>query len=142
MQFQRSQGANLFGELGDDFLEPAAFGSRDPFETHAVAIDTQLLKQQLRQGHAAHALVVPFDVVAVAGMTAADQHAVGAAPEGVEDKCRIDPTGAHHANAGHIGRIVHARSAGQIGAGIAAPVAEKADNSRFKAHDSIPSICA
>jgi hypothetical protein len=67
--------------------------------------------------------MIAVNIVTVAGMTTADQDAVGPTPEGVEDKSRINPTRAHDSDTHHIGGILHSGGSGQISAGITAPVA-------------------
>ncbi len=71
-------------------------------------------------------------VVTVAQMAAADKHGVRLLGKGAQDELQIDPARAHQADHAQIRRILETRDARQIGAAIAAPVAQKADDDGFE----------
>ena len=97
-----------------------------------------LLQHPLQQAEAAQGLVVAFLVVAVAGVAAADEHAVGALGEGLQDELRVEAAGAHDPDDAHVGRVRHARGAGQVGRGVGAPVAEEGDDAGLEAVGRLP----
>jgi len=65
-------------------------------------------------------------------MAAADEDAVGAVGKSFEDELRIQAARAHHADNARVGRVLHARGAGQVGCQIGTPVTEECDDPRFK----------
>ena len=83
----------------------------------------------------AQRLVVALDVMAIARMAAADEHAVGAFGEGLEDELRVHAARAHQADDPDIRGVFQARDAGQVGGGVGAPVAEKSHDSRLPGGD-------
>ena len=94
------------------------------------------------QRHARHRLVVAGDVVAVADVAAAHHHAVGAPGEGGHDELGVDAPRAHHADDVDVGRVLEARGAGVVGAGVRAPVAEKRDDARLPRLAAAASVSA
>jgi len=132
LKMKRPECANLFSELGDDLFEPTAFGSRYPLQPKAFWIYAHPLKHHFRERDASQALVITLDIVAVARMAAADEHSVGAVFQRGEDEAGVNATAAHHADAGDVGRIFHSGRSGEVGAGVAAPVAEQPEDAWFK----------
>jgi plasmid stability protein len=122
---ERAEGLDLGGHFVDDGFDLVALGGGNPLEAHALLLDAQVLEHALEQLKAAEHLVVALDVMAVARMAAADQHAVGALGEGVEDELRIDAARAHQADDAHVRRVLQARHAGEVRRGVGAPVAEE-----------------
>src|SRR5664280_959909 len=122
---ERTEGFDLCRHFVDDGFDPLALGGRNPLQPHALLGDSQVFEEALEELKAAEHLVVALDVVAVAGVTAADEHAVGPLAEGIEDELGIDAARAHQADHPHARRVFQARHAGQIGGGVGAPVAEK-----------------
>jgi hypothetical protein len=59
-------------------------------------------------------------------MASQNQNAIDPIHESLQDYDRINPTGTHNTNNSQIRRILDARDAGQIGSGVAAPVAQEA----------------
>jgi len=78
--------------------------------------------------------------MAFTGMSAADQHSVGAELESLGDETGLYPTAAHNPDNTQIGGIFLPGRASQVSAGIGTPVAQKANYLWFKAHTSTPSI--
>ena len=70
-----------------------------------------------------HRLAVGVDVVAVGVVAAGDQHHRRAAAEGLEDHLLRDTGRAHGAHHPVGGRVLDARDAGHVAAGVGAPVA-------------------
>ena len=86
-------------ELGDHLLPALALGGRDPGPLEALLGDAQVVDHPLEQLELAPGVVVAFGVVAVAGVAAADEHAVGALLERLEGEQRVDAARAGHADA-------------------------------------------
>jgi hypothetical protein len=66
-------------------------------------------------------------------MTTADQHAVGAPRECIEDELRIDAAGAHQPDNSNVGGVPKTGNARQIGCGVRTPITKKSDDARFPA---------
>src|SRR5699024_3078755 len=77
-------------------------------------------------------VVVDGGVVAVAGVAAAEDHAVRAPLEGPENEHRVQAAGAGNADDLHIGRVLEPVGAGEVGARVGAPVAAESHNGRLK----------
>jgi hypothetical protein len=75
--------------------------------------------------------------MAVAGMTAADEHAVSALLESLEDELGVDPAAAHHPYYVNIWRIFQAGGTSQVGATIRAPVTKESHNPRLELNGHI-----
>lgn len=74
----------------------------------------------------------------LAEMSAADEYTVGTVAEPVQDKCRLYPSGAHNPYDSEMRWILQAGNSCSICCRIAAPVAQKSENSRLKTHLSPP----
>ena len=129
---QRAERPDLLGELGDDAGELVALGRRDPLETHAAVLEAELLEQLLHERVAAGRAVVAVDVVAVTGVAAGDDHAVGALGEGLHDVRGFDAARAVGLDGHHVRRVLEACRAGQVGAVVAAPTAQEPDQPWFE----------
>ena len=139
-EIERAERANSLGERGHGIREPLALGRRHPVEFQPLRLDAKPGQEALEQEDPLLGLVVAGDVVAVAGMAAADEHTVRAVLESLEDELRVDPARAHHADDTQVGRVLHARCPGQIRARIATPVAGKPDNGWIEAFHLHPHL--
>ena len=101
-------------------------------ESPSPSIDADLRQRAAEHGEAAVGLEIAVDAVALTGMAADHQHAVGALLKGPNDVVGRHRSRAHHPDRAHVGRVLKAADTRQIGAGIAAPLAEKGDDPRFK----------
>ena len=97
-----------------------------------LGVDADEVQELAEDGEAAPGVVVAGRVVAVGRVAAGDDHAVGAALERLEDEERVDAAGAGQADDAHVGRHLQAAGAGQVGAGVGAPVADEGDDSRLE----------
>ena len=118
--------------LGDGIGKVLALAGRDPAEPDAVGIKAHLLEDGVEDGDTAAGFEVAGLVVAVAGVAAADEDAIGAFEEGLGDVDGVEAAGAHEADDADVGRVLDARGAGKVGAGVGAPVAQKGDDPRFE----------
>src|SRR3990172_5816759 len=73
--------ANLLGELIHHIAQALAFGGGNPFQAQPLRLDAELREHLAQQLRTAQRFVVSFLIVAIPGMAAADQHAVGAVAE-------------------------------------------------------------
>jgi hypothetical protein len=94
-QVEGPQRPDFFGEFVHDLGVPGAFGRADEFHSNALRVDTELLQYLLQKRGPPHRLVITFLVMAVAGVSTADQDAVGPLLEGFEDELGVDAPGAH-----------------------------------------------
>jgi hypothetical protein len=69
--------------------------------------------------------------VALSGVTPGDEDAVKAQTQRLEDKQRVNPARAGHLYYPYVGGILLAAGSGEVSAGIAAPLAEKANQPWF-----------
>jgi hypothetical protein len=65
--------------------------------------------------------------VAVTGVAAADQNAVGTGHESFENQSLINPARAHYSYNSNVGGIFQAGGASQVSPGVGAPVTKEAD---------------
>jgi hypothetical protein len=129
--FHRRQGTQRLGELFDDLSEYRAFGSRDPLEAQPLRLDTGELEEPLVEWQALGGTVIATNIVAVAHVSAKHHHPVGSLLEGAQNQFRRHSPGARDADDLDVGRILHARHTGTVGPGVAAPIAQVADDFRF-----------
>jgi coenzyme F420-reducing hydrogenase delta subunit len=90
-----------------------------------LGIDPDELHDVVEHGEAPASVVVARRVVAVGRVAAADDHAVGAALEGLDDEEGVHAACAGQTDEAHVARHVQAARAGQVGAGVGAPVADE-----------------
>ena len=140
MQKLMTQGkreAPLLRDLGDKAVhhvdKALAFSRRDPLHARALLLHAQIIEQREQQRHAAPGVVIARAVVAVAGMAAAEDDAVGPALERAQDEQRIDTARARHADDLHFGGIGKPVRPRQVGARVRAPVAAEGDDLRLPA---------
>ena len=133
LQWRWSHGFDPGGELGDHAGELFAFGGRNPVEHEPVRGDADETQQFFDDGDAFGGHEVALEVVAFADVTAGDKHAIGAHLERFYDMVGRDGAAAHDTDGQDAGRIAPAAAAGQVSAGVAAPVAEESDYGRFEA---------
>jgi hypothetical protein len=76
---------------------------------------------------------VAFQEVAAAFQAAGHQHAVDAFFEGLQDVLHLDLAGAGRVDDAHVGRVLHALGARQVGGGVGAVVAAEGDDFRLPA---------
>ena len=137
---ERAEAAHARDGLVDDVGPLAALGGRHPREGDAPGLDAQEREQLAEHAEAPPGVVVAGGVVAVGRMAAADDHAVGAALEGLDDEQRVDAAGAGQADDAHVARHVQAAGAGQVGAGVGAPVAHEGGDARLEALGAARSV--
>ena len=103
------------------------------------------LEHRGERRHARGGLAVAVDVVAVAGVAAADEDAVCAVGERGDDEGGVDAAAAHHADHFDVGRVGGVRLPGTVGARVRAPRAQYAENPRLEsrvAHFSLAPLPA
>ena len=99
---------------------------------NAVSIETERLQQFPKENPTPSSVKIATGVMAIAGMTTADQHCVGTGFEGFDDQVEVNPTGAGEPNDSQVRRILQSACACKVGTEIGTPVADKGDDFRFK----------
>src|ERR1017187_8314438 len=123
---------NWLGEAAYNLGESWAFRRRNPFQVKTLFFESEVGQHQAESVRSFLSLHVAVLVVAVAGMTAAHEDAVGALGQRLDHQVGMDHARAHHANHAEAGRVLDARNTSQIGAGIGAPVATESEDQRLK----------
>ncbi len=130
---QRAETLDLGRHLVHDFGEACALARRHPLQPQPLRIDADVRQDALGNQAVAERVVVALGVVvAVVQVAAADEHAVGLLGEGAENEFQVDPARAHQADDAQSRRILEAGDAGEVGAAIAAPVAQETDDDGFE----------
>ena len=124
--------ARLGHGLVDHVAPLGALAGRHPAEGHATLVDAEEVHDVVEHGEAPPGVVVARGVVAVGGVTAAHDHAVGAALEGLDDEQRVDAPRAGQPDDAHVAGHVQAARAGQVGARVGAPVADEGGDARLE----------
>jgi hypothetical protein len=137
IRIEGAEGAHVGDGLVHHVLPLGAFAGGHPAEGHAARVDAHELHEVVEHGEAPAGVVVARRVVAVGRVAAADDDAVGAALERLDDEERVDASRAGEADQSHVARHVQAAGAGQVGAGVGAPVADEGRDAGFElvAHD-------
>jgi hypothetical protein len=135
-----TQRPDLFGEAGHHFGKPRRFGGRNPLDGETLRIDPQILQDDADGGGAAQGFDITVQVMAFTEVSAHDDDAVGSLAQGTHHQVRMDHPRAHHPDGAHVGRVLQPGDAGEVAAGIGAPVAQKTDDRRFEVvgHDAVP----
>ena len=107
---KRTEGLDLLRHVVDHGLDLLTLGGGDPLQAQSVRFDPHVREDAPEHPDAPGRLVVPFLVMAVAGVAAADQDAVGALGERVQDELGIEPARAHDPDDAHVGGVGHART--------------------------------
>src|SRR5208337_4684835 len=123
---------HLIGELGHYLLPFPALGRRNPAELNPAQVNAERVKQFAEQYPPAPRVIVARGVVAIAGMAAGDQHAIGAHFQRLDNQVEIDSPGAGQANDAHVRGVLEPRGSRQIGAQVRAPVAHVGDDLRLE----------
>ena len=112
-----------------DYLRPlVTFGGRHPGEVEAPEIDADKIQQRSEDGEPPPRHQIPLDVVTVSGMTARNQHPVGALLESLEDHQRAHSASTGKPHQAHAGGVLETGGAGHVGAGIGAPITDQGDD--------------
>ena len=121
-----------FGHVGHDVGEFLGLGGGNPLEAEALGFQSEVLQHEIDAFGPALCFDITFQVMTFAQVSPADQDTVGALGERVDDQVGVHHAGAHYPDDAAVGGVLNSRDAGQVGAGIRAPVAEKSDDQRFE----------
>ena len=106
-------------------------GGGNPLHTGALPLNAQKFQHREQKRHSSAGIVISGGVVAVAGVAAAENHTVRASLKGPQNEHRVKAAGAGNPNDFYVRGILQPIGAGQVGTGIAAPVAtERNDGGR------------
>jgi hypothetical protein len=126
-----AQGFDLGRYFVDNRNKLGGFGRRDPGEVDAVRFDPHVFEQVFHQDEFATCVVITFQVMAFARMSAGYPDRVGAFAQGGQGELGTHAPGAGNAHDADIGRILHAADTGQIRGSVAAPITKKTDDFGF-----------
>jgi hypothetical protein len=125
----------LSGKLLHHFRELISLGGGNPLHPESSRLETSKLQYLFGNSQSSSGVKIAGIVVAITGMTAADEHAVRAELKSPKYKRGIDAAGAHHPDNPEILRILQSCCPGQIRSGVCAPIAGYAQYFRFKRHE-------
>jgi hypothetical protein len=131
-QGRRSQFANLVHEFGNHLCKAGPLRGRYPFEVQPRGIDTGEFQDLPEKRNPFYRHVITIQVMAVSDVSPAHKDAVRSFLKGLQNLVRTDGCGTQGSNGTEVRRILQTADAGKVSAGVRAPVAEKADYSRFK----------
>ena len=114
-----------------DLGKACALGGANPFHSKAIPGHTQISEHAQEQRHAAASEVVTRGIVAIAGMAAAQDDAIGATSEGPQNKQGINPAGTGNLDDFDIGWVIFTGRAGAVSTSVAAPITAKGHDFRF-----------
>jgi len=129
---KRTQLAQTFGKLGHNPGKLRAFRGGNPVQPDPLFFHAELFQHFHHQGKATQSVVIPVGVMAVTRMAAGDEYPVSSLAQGFEDEGGVNPARAHDPHHPQVRRVLQPAHPGQVGAGIAAPVAQKPDYLRFE----------
>jgi hypothetical protein len=130
--FPWAQGFHRLGYGVDHINEFGGFRRRHPGKLQTAGLDPHVFEKVGKQGEFASGVVITFQVMAFTRMSPGYPYAVGALPESGQNEFGAHPAGAGDADHPDVGRVLHTADAGQIRCAVAAPIAEKAYDFRFK----------
>ena len=131
---------HLLRELPDYLRKPRPFGRRNPLEAKALFLDTEIREHQLDGFRTFFGFEIALLIVTISRMAAADKDTVRPLGEGINHQVGMHHSRAHDADDADAGRVLGAGDAGQVCAGIGAPVATQRDDQGLKVvvHYSTP----
>ena len=109
-------------------LPALAFRSGNPGVLEASVVDAEDGEELLQDLEPATGVEVACGIMAVIGVAAGDEHAVGAIDKGPQNKEGINASRAGDADNPEVSGLLRARDASRIGAPVGAPVAQESDN--------------
>jgi hypothetical protein len=116
---------DLIGYLLNQVDKLAGFGRRNPGEVEPAGFDTRVFYEILKQGKFSSGVIITFQVMAVARVSAGNPDPVCTLSESCQKKLGIHPAGAGHPDYPDAWRILQSAHTGKICGAIGAPVAEK-----------------
>jgi hypothetical protein len=122
---------NLFGESGHHFLPARTLGGRDPGIFEALGIDSEYGEELLEYLEPPPGVKVALGIMAVPGMAARNQDAVGAVQQRFDYEKRIDPARAGDTYDTQVRGLGKTPNPGRVGPAVGTPVAEKPDDPQF-----------
>lgn len=128
----RSEAANLAGELSHQFGKLAALSRRNPFQEQALRIVANKLEKSPDESKPLDGHIVALEIVTIPDVAPRHQNPVGPFAEPVHDVVGRNGARAHHPDDTNVGRILQATDPRQIGAGVAASIAQKRQDLRLE----------
>jgi hypothetical protein len=116
---------DFIGYFFDQVDKLAGFGRRNPGEMEPAGFDTHVFYEILKQGKFPSGVVITFQVMAVARVSAGNPDTVCTLSESCQKKLRIHPAGARHPDCPDVWGILQSAHTGKICGAVGAPVAEE-----------------
>jgi len=136
--FIGTQSLDRFGHRFDHIDKLGRLGRRNPGEMNAAGLNPHVFRQVFKKCELATGVIITFQVMTVAGMSAGHPNAVSPFPQGRQKKLGAHAAGTGDADHPDVGRIRHPADTGQIGGAVAAPVTQKTDDFWFPiGHDEV-----
>jgi len=101
---------------------------------------TNMFQKTLQQCEFSSCVIITFQVMAVAGVSAGDPHTVGTVSEGRQYEFRGDPGRAGYPDDSEIGRVLKSANPRQIRCTVTAPVTEEGCDFWFPIAHSLISL--
>ena len=101
-----TQLTDLLGNFSNDLLELGTFGTADPANMEAAAVDTHKIHQPFHQQKAAAGKIISCREMAIPGVTSRHQNTIHPFLKGANHKLGIDSTGAGNPQHSGGGRIL------------------------------------
>jgi len=115
----------LIGYLLDQIDKLAGFGRRNPGEMEPARFDTHVFYEILKQGEFSSGVVITFQVMAVARVSAGNPDPVCTLSESCQKKLGIHPAGTGHPDYPDVWRILQSAHTGKVCGAVGAPIAEE-----------------
>jgi hypothetical protein len=125
----------LFGlirNLFDGICKLLPLTGTDPFQVNPLALQPQGIEDSFQNGHTSTGLKVATHIVAFAWVSSSNENSVGPQQERTKDVNRVHRSRAHDPDRTEVWRILETCCPREVGRGGGTPIAEKADNLRFK----------
>jgi len=116
---------DFIGYFFDQVDKLAGFGRRNPGEMEPAGFDTHVFYEILKQGKFSSSVVITFQVMAVARVSAGNPDPICTLPESCQKKLGIHPAGAGHPDCPDVWGILQSAHTGKICGAVGAPVAEE-----------------
>jgi hypothetical protein len=112
-------------DLADDLRKFSPFRRGDPGELDPAFFKPEVFEEPFQGCRLSSPHIVPGEIMAVSRMTPRDQHSIDPALKGLENKERVDSTGAGDPDDADVRRILDPRCSGKVRPGIRTPVTEE-----------------
>ena len=127
----RSQCLHLLGHFLDHLNKLSGLGRGDPGEVNTIRLDSHVFHQVHKKRKFSTCVVITFQVMAFAGMSARHPNAVRTLSKGGQCKLGTHSTGTGYPDNPNIGGVLHSADASKVCGAVTAPGTKETDNLRF-----------